>query len=648
MIIQFFKSLYKPLALSICFVESIQALSVEQELRACKPALLVQLNGQKRLPTKGCPVAQNLGIWLGTLRNPDQFSPQELMGFLSSHSHWPQYNKLCKNAEEVIAKQAAPYEILTWFGKHPPQTPIGVIAYGKTLLSQNKKTQARDIVRKGWTTLELTGNEEKDFLTHFSKLLNEKDHIARVRFLLLNESVDEVKRHISRLPAHFQRVVATKIALIKNKSDALCLLNSLPPESLRDEGLLYHLTNWHRKRGEFQEATKILLTSPCTSPFIEKWWREQNYIARELIALRDFKTAYQLLAKHKQNPGSENFADAEWLLGWMSLRFLRNPKQAERHFATFCSHVQSAISKARGAYWMGRTYEDLKKVALAKKWYQKAAQYKTTYYGQLGAAKLRIKPFPDLTDAPRATPDEKKAFEQKDLVKAALMIKALGSPAAHELSKFLSQIASEAKTKSERELAVQFAHALSPRDIVWTAKKAGNKEPVLLKKAYPTHAIPQKGQPLPEKALVMAIAYKESQFNPNACSPADARGLLQIIPKTGELIAKDLGIYHNESLLYDPHHNLVLGSTYISSLLNDFDHSYVLTSAAYNAGPGRVQRWLRDFGDPRQGQVDIVDWIELIPFSETRTYVMRVLENVSTYRSREGNLKKTIIDDLSH
>jgi len=646
MTIPFFKKLYKAFSLGMCITTSLHALSPEQEVKACKSALLSQINEQKRVEAKGCPTAQNLVYWLGLLRKPEQFTPQELMGFLSTHSHWPQHKTLCKKSEETIAKDGSDKEILTWFGKYPPQTPVGAMGYAKALLTHNEKTKAGKVVVSAWRTMEFTKSEEKKFLASFSPFLQEKDYHARLQFLLWNESVDDAKRLLPHVSASARKVAEVRLGFLNEPSDALQKMGSLSAKSQQDPGLLYEKARWHKKQKEFQEAATILSKVPSALTTAEKWWKVRSYISREFIELRDYQTAYNVLRRHALQPGPECFADAEWLMGWLALRFLNKPKEARTHFETLYANVESAISKARGAYWVGRTHEVQKNIELAAKWYRKAAKYKTTYYGQLAAAKLQDTPYPSLASKLKATAEEKKRFEQNDLVKAAYILKKLGKDAATELSKFLAQIATQAKTKGERELAVHLAHTLSPYDLVWTAKKAGHKEPVLLTKAYPAYDIPRKGQSIPETAFIMAIAYKESMFNPTACSPANAMGLLQVLPKTAADMAKGLGISHKVHQLFDPHHNLILGSAFLAELLKDYDHSYVLTIAAYNAGPGRVKRWLEVFGDPRKGEVDILDWIELIPFAETRNHVMRVLENVTNYRCLKGPPKKTLIHDL--
>lgn len=632
--------------MGICLTTPLQALSPDQELKACKSALLSQINEQKRIEVEGCPVGQKLLLWLGILRNPEQFTPQELTTFLTSHSHWPHHEKLCQKTEEVIKKKASPKEILTWFRKYPPQTPDGVILYAKILINHQEKAKAIKIAAEAWRTREMTRAEEKNFSKHFSHFLQEKDHIARLHFLLWNENVEEAKRFMVHVPVAQRKVAAVRIAFLEGHTNALQKMQGLPAKLRQDEGLLYEQAKWHRKRKEYQEAAQILLSMHSKSAYADNWWKERNYIAREFIALKDYQAAYHIAQHHGLEPKTENFANAEWLLGWLALRFLDKPNEAERHFKVLLANVKGAISKARGAYWIGRVHERQEEIALAEKAYRNAAKYKTTYYGQLAAAKLRENPYPVLAGAPKATTAEKKRFEQSDLVKASYILKSLGNDAAHELSKFLLHIADQSKTREERELAVQLAHKLSPYDVVWAAKKAGYSEPVLLKIGYPIHTVPRKGQVIPEHALVMAVTYQESRFNPTAQSSAGAMGLMQLRPLTAAEEAEKLGIAHKESKLFDSQHNLLLGSSHLSRLLDSFEHSYILTLAAYNAGPTPVRRWLTNFGDPRLKEIDIIDWIELIPYSQTRDYVMRVLENVTNYRSLKGPPKKTLIHDL--
>jgi len=607
---------------------------------------MAQLNEQKRIPTKGCPVSQSLIYWLGILRNPDQFAPKELITFLNSHSHWPHYEKLCRKAEDIIAKQGSPEHVLSWFKAHPPQSAEGVVAYGKALLSHKEKAKAAEVVTTAWHTLELTKADETKIRVQFGSFLKEKDYTARLNFLLWNENVIDAKRNLSYVSSHSRKIAEIRIALLEGKADAFQKTKTLPENLRSDEGLLYEQAKWHRNHKEIQEATQILLSTHSSPSYALQWWKERNYMAREQIALKNYQTAYKIIKNNGLTPGVESYAEAEFLMGWLDLRFLSRPKEGQHHFELLYANVKGAISKAKGAYWMGRTLEAQNQLALAEKWYRKAASYKTTYYGQLAASKVRDKAYPTLAHAPRTTPEEKNHFEQRDIVQAAYILKGLGTSAQHELSKFLMHIGDQAKTRGERELSVHLAHSLSPYDVVWTARKAGYKEPVLLKKAFPTCAIPQKGQAIPEAALVMAIIYQESRFNPTVESSANAMGLMQLISKTAAEEAKRQGVKHTDKKLFDPHHNLHLGTAQLSHLLGKFNNSYLLTAAAYNAGPTPVRRWVEEFGDPHHGDVDVVDWVEGIPYGETRNYVMRVLENVANYRTLKGPPEKTLVHVL--
>lgn len=638
-----FKRLYKVFSLFICLNPALWATSHEQELKNCKAALLYQINEQKKVHTSNCPISTKLVYWLGILRNPSQFTAKELITFLDKHPHWPHHEKLCRKAEEVIVKDASASELLQWFNKYPPQTPPGIIAYGKALLESQQRTKAKLIVATAWHTLEFTKDEEKQFLRAFSSLLEGKDHLERLEFFLWNENTQEARSVFPHVSISIQNLAQARMALIEGKS----YTTPLTAEQKKNEGFLFARAKWHKKKKEYEAAAGILLTAPLSPKRAPYWWNLQNYIARELIEEKNYSKAYQIVNRHKLEPGTEDFANAQWLLGWLALQFLKKPDTAKTHFERLYANVEGALSKARSAYWMGRVYEKKGEYQSAETWFKRAAQYKTTYYGQLAAAKIRHKPHPTLAMTSSVTHDLKKKFHQNELVKAAHILKELGSAANHELTKFIFHIADTAKTKAEREFAVDLAHDLSTYDVVWAARKAGYRDPITLKKAYPICAIPRKGQAIPEKSLVMAIAYQESRFNPTVQSAAGAIGLMQLMPKTAAQEAKRLRVSHHEKKLYDPTHNLHIGSAHLSSLLNKFDSSYILTIAAYNAGEEPVQRWLQTFGDPRTGEVDIVDWVELIPYSETRNYVMRVLENITVYRCcLENQPKATLLDDL--
>lgn len=577
-------------------------------------------------------VVHDLEIWGGILKDPDQYSVQTITQFLENHSHWPQYEKLCRKAEAVIAKKGSDAEILRWFHAHPPQTVEGIMGYAP-LLSQN---EAQALVIPAWETMEMTSLEEKKFLSHFQGFLSQKNHENRLNTLLWKDDIEGAKRFLPLVSPSIRSKAVLRIAFLQGKYPS-----HLP--STQDEGLLYEIVKYYKKNKKWTQAAKILTTTPSTPAYADRWWKERHYIARELIELKNYKKAYEVLKNHALEPGTKEFAEAQWMLGWISLQFLKKPGQAKEHFEALNNHVKAALSKSRAAYWLGRAHEFCKDYKKAAEWYRKGARYITTFYGQLSAHKVHAPPYPVLRSKPAATLEERRQFEQKDLVKAAHILKAKGPSAAFDLVKVLTCLATQATTQTERELIVELTHHLYPTSVVWIARKAGNQEPVLLKMAYPVCTLHKKRK-LPEKELLFSMAHKESDFNPQAVSPKGAIGLLQLMPPTAKLIAKELRIPHRDEKIFDPAHNLLLGATHVSTLLEDYEGSYVLVAAAYNAGGTPVDRWIKTFGHPHES--DVITWIECIPYSETRNHVQRILENVTNYRSREGTPHRTIIDDL--
>ncbi len=584
-------------------------------------------------------IDKKVDMWLGIRQNPHQFSAHDITTFVEAHPHWPSHKEFCEKVEAVLAKSGSDQECINWFTKHPPQTAAGAMAYAHALQAPSKITS---IVRTAWSTLHFTQAEETKFLKSFKRYLPADAHHDRLHFCVWNGHHDHVKRLSPHLSADMQQVAAVSLAFMQDQPDASQKLRTLPARLHQNEGLLHAVAAWHKKHKNVGEAARILAAVCPRSESAEHWWKTRNYIARELIGLKDYSGAYQVVASHNLKAGGEDFASAEWLCGWLALRFLNCPQEALCHFQKVANNVNGAISKSRALYWLGRTYEhvgDLEKAAQA---YGQAARYKTVYYGQLAAAKLQDKAYPSLR-ALKVTPQDKARFNQQDLVKAAHVLKKRGKACEPELRQFLIQIGANATTPGEKDLAVHLAHTLSPPSVVWVARKAGHADPLHLKLAFPTCSVPCTG---PEDAFVMAIAYQETRFDPTAVSNKEAKGLLQLLSSTAAREAKRLGIPHSEKKIFDPKHNMRLGASHISSLLKDFDGSYLLVAIAYNAGPHVASRWVTERGDPRDPRIDVIDWIELIPYAETRNYVQRVLETTTVYRCVNGTPQYTLVDDL--
>lgn len=364
-----------------------------------------------------------------------------------------------------------------------------------------------------------------------------------------------------------------------------------------------------------------------------EWWSIRRWAAREALDLNDPARAYRLSSGHGMTTADGySFSEAEWFSGWIALRYLRQPQQAWRHFDTFYKSVSTPVSLGRGAYWLGQAAEASGDAGGAQAWYRQAAEHGTTFYGQLGAARIPgiqpVLPPP----APEPTAAEREAFEQRAPVQAARLLGRLGERG--RLVAFLGHLSASAETAADARLIGDLAVSVGrPSYVVHTARRMRRDGIIVIDQLFPlpnlalaTHL---------EDALILSIIRQESSFDEQAVSHAGARGLMQLMPGTASDVARDLGLDHsNGRLTTDPDYNLRLGQAYIAELIDRFRGSWALAIAAYNAGPRNVNRWIEAYGDPRSPRVNIIDWIERIPFEETRNYVQRIFESLHVYRAR--------------
>jgi len=361
--------------------------------------------------------------------------------------------------------------------------------------------------------------------------------------------------------------------------------------------------------------------------------------------------AYRLVKDHqlKEGPG---FADAEWLAGWISLRFLDDPKTAFTHFQTMYEYVNFPISKARGAYWTARAAEALKQEEAADLWFRIAATMPTAYYGQLAAAHLGPGHGLRLPVQPDPVAQEIAAFEKMDLVRVVEILSKVGE--SERLKYFILALNDYKETPGWRTLTARLSVDHGRPDVgITIAKRSSRQGEELIEAGYPSLEAPPlriRSPKFPlEVPLVMAMIRQESAFYVRAKSHANARGLMQILPRTARRVARSLKIrYSKKRLMTDPDYNMTLGQAYIAGLIDEFDGSYVLAISAYNAGPGRARKWAKLNGNPRERTIDTIDWIEMIPFNETRNYVQRVLENLQIYRLKlaDTEVAETLEQDL--
>lgn len=579
------------------------------------------------------------------MRDSDaEYTFAERARFVDTHPDWPLTWLLTLRAEQTITGTEPPERLIQWFAQHPPTTGSGKMHYANALWDMGQRDQALNVAREAWRTEIFSRADERRFVARFGDHLTEEDHRARVDALLWDGHTVSATRMLRRLDDGWRRLSQARIGLMKRSRNVDALVARVPKSLKSHPGLVYERLRWRRVKGYEERAAELFKAPTANGGRPEHWWRERAYLSRWFLERGYISKAYDIARNHGLTSGGA-FAEAEWLAGWIALRFLKEPDTALAHFTRLFNSVSYPISVARATYWAGRAAEAAGKPTEAQEWFRKAAAQVTTYYGQLAAARLETAP--RLPKHPRPTPQDRQAFAGMPLVQVARALVEIGRE--EDIHPFLYSAFEAAETPGQQALIVDYARTAGRLDAaVYLSRRAALKGVELTDTAYP---LPEFDLPLePEGALVLALIRQESNFNTEAVSSAGARGLMQLMPHTASSVARELGVAHDQHrLTQDPAHNVLLGAAYLQKLIDKFNGSYPLAVAAYNAGPARLDRWLELFGDPRDPDVDAVDWVETIPFRETRNYVQRVLESVQVYRSRLGTgaLAANIENDLT-
>lgn len=586
------------------------------------------------------PLASKIYYWM-LLQDKDEAAQNfsSLQRFLRSNKDWPRRKTLMRNAEFAIPENVSQAKVVAWFDYYPPQTSEGLQRYLSALKSTSNTSKLRATLNKWWPDNTLRPNEQAEILQNYGAYISKKAQRRRLDHLLFSKQYTNARAIAERLGKGYPALVEARIALAQNKDGVNTLIDAVPQNLQNDPGLLYERVKWRRKKDMNVGAIELLHNAPNMSDIQNpsEWWRERHIIIRRLLEKRSYKSAYLLARGHRQKEGF-SFAQAEFLAGWLALRFQDKPQEALKRFQNLHRKVKSPISKARAAYWAGRASENVSNSS-AKSWYEKAAKYQTVFYGQMAAVKLSeagVLPVPQL---PAINAAQDASFASDELLQAAHLFHGAGS--SEMAGRFYMAFAN----KHDSAAAFYYASRDAEKrerytDTIALAKKATDKGLFLTAQSYPTITSSLKNSREIEWALTHAIIRQESRFNAEIKSPAGAVGLMQLMPATAKQTARKLGIAHRRSWLSDrPSHNIRLGNAYLKEMLQRFDGNYPMAAAAYNAGPGRVDRWLKQYGDPRlpktsAGYVDMIDWMELAPIYETRNYMQRVSEAVYVYRLR--------------
>lgn len=569
--------------------------------------------------------------WMDLIRPGPGRSFDEITAFMRDNPDWPGQVSLQEQGERAMPANLGAEETLAWFADREPVTIEGATALARALFAKGLQDQGIATVRLAWATLPVSASAEGPFLTANAAYLRPEDHIARLDRLLWEGDAGAAERMMSLVdPAH--RALATARIRLRQKDGGVDVaIERVPAELMRDPGLVYERARWRRQAGDDLGAAEILDPPPTNAARPDLMWRELENAARKALARGDVSVAYRLAAAHGTTEGVV-FAEGEWFSGWVASRFLAEQRLAYDHFTRMYAGVGSAVSLARGAYWSGRAAEEMGDLALAQNWYRTAAENLSAYYGQLAAQKLGTVEGLGFKPTPEPTAEEFAAFNAQEQIRLILMLAELDQD--DRCRSFFTRLAEKTDSPVQLRLLAELGQRIGRDDyMVAVAKTARTKGVEMLELLYPLRSLPAGSGA--EDALVLAIIRQESAFALDAVSSAGARGLMQLMPGTAKHVAGKIGSTYDEGrLTTDGDYNVTLGRAYIQELLDRYGGSYVLAIASYNAGPARVSEWISEYGDPRGNGVDVVDWIEMIPFNETRNYVQRVLENLQIYRYR--------------
>ena len=588
------------------------------------------------LAAKGIdPLPAKILRWLDMTRPGTHASFADLTAFIEANPKWPLRGKLLRRAEESLLGDEPPDKVIAWFAKYRPRTSDGRAVLGAALLSAGRRDHGVAVLRHAWIESDFGVKQERNFARRYRKLLTRNDHRARLDRLVWDRRFTQARRMLWRVDMGSRRLAEARMRLATKRGGVDGALNRVPDRLKSHSGLVFERMRWRRRKGRTEGALELLETSPDPLVRPVRWWVEREILARRLLAQGRAERAYRLTRDHGLRKGSR-YAGAEFLSGWIALRFLHDPARALEHFERLYASVRYPISRSRAAYWSGRAAARLADEGRARDWFEIAATFDASYYGQLAAERIGKNTVVDLPDEPRPDGRTLSAFNRNELVRAVFLLNELGQ---YDLIKpFIDRLARLSDDAARLVLVGRLALAMGRLDLATRVGRYAYLRRVRLTSlAYPVVDAPSD---VPEHALVLSIARQESNFDVQAKSRRGARGVMQVMPRTARKVSNRLKLRYSKTRLQnDPDYNMRLGGTYLKWQLDRFDGSYVLAIAAYNAGPNAVGRWISLHGDPRSDDLDPIDWIEMIPFRETRNYVQRVIENLSIYRRLIGKTK---------
>ena len=579
------------------------------------------------------PLLHTIAKWRWLSADDGLFTWQQARDFHTGHASWPFAERRQALAERRMPADLPASDVRDWFARFPPVTGPGQMRHAEALAAGGADVDVAAEARAAWRAGSFQAAEARSFLQRYGRHLSEADHAARLDRLIWDRQWGAARAQLRRVSADVRRLGTARIRLARRSDGVDAAVARVPSALMSDPGLVFERARWRRRSGMPDRALELLADPPADlGARPERWWSEVRRHARRLVNEQRFGDAYRLVSRYGSLEGGAG-VEADWLAGWIALRFRDDPAAAGRHFRDMHGAVTMPVSIARAAYWAALSAAG---DADAGDWLHEAARYPATFYGQM-ATRCLGRPI-GLPRDPAATDGAR-----WDSLPAARAMLLLADGGRHRLARrFARQLAGAAESLAEVRSLYDLLHASGHAHLglgmLRRATRLGLYVPEL---AFPddvhagAFAAVDDGV---EKALLLAVARQESAFQLGARSSANARGLMQVLPSTAEFVARRERMrYDQAKLSTDAAYNVAIGSRYLAGLLADFEQAYPLALAGYNAGPGRVRRWVRRYGDPRHGKIAMLDWLELIPLNETRNYVQRVLEGLAIYRSTAGD-----------
>ncbi len=591
------------------------------------------------------PLAETL-VRFYRMMAPGAATAQEIAAFMRDHPDWPSQNILERRRQEAIAQEPDDRNVLDQCTLARPSQGMALLRCAEALANAGRTADATAAARDAWIGALSDSNQEIGFLRRWSGIPTAQDQWTRFNRLIWHDQ-PAAARQVARLETEQRKLAEARLALRRDDPNALALVDALSAGDRAESGLIHDRLRYLRRTDRSAEAAELWREAGNAAQRAEpdhlaEFWAERHLIARKLLKERDDANAYAIVAGHGQ-VSTEAVTEAEFLAGFIALRRLNDPALARRHFQALADASKAAITQGRAHYWIGRSEQAAGGDPTAS--WRRAAAWPTTFYGQLATLALgedvgklaeRIRGLKD----PAWTQDAARGFASHEVVRAAELLASWGEP--KRARSFLLRMDELAQSPAVRTMTAELALKLGvPDTAVFVARRVGRDGGMLPRTGWPMAFEPP--GPL-DPAVALGIMRQESSFDTAAISSSGARGLMQLMPFTAQSVAKRLGIPTSlATLTGDPAHNMRLGTRYLTEVLDKFGGALPLAAAGYNAGPHRVDQWLRDYGDPRTGQIAMLDWLEQIPFHETRNYVQRVLENVVIYRALRGDPTPTMM-----